>query len=203
MECKKCGNEIHAGEQFCSKCGNKINNSDNRKHFELTIYQIILLIIVIFIIIVTGIMIYNNSSNKISVTSQTTSRETSSTNISTDNTINNKLDLNDVQMNTTFTSTNGMNSVTKKVVNCALSYLNYNYPNFKWSQIEITQKDNYGRYWVVVNYVKSSASERVDFVGIMVWIKDVNDDSKMGYYYSGSVIEKSNGWGTPLTDEGE
>lgn len=67
-------------------------------------------------------------------------------------------------MNTEFTSSSGMNSATQKVANCALSYLDYFYPNF------------------------------------MVWIKDINENNKMGYYTSGSVVQKSNGWGTPLQD---
>ena len=31
--------------------------------------------------------------------------------------------------------------------------------------------------------------------------KDINDNNKMGYYTSGSVVQKSNGWGTPLPDD--
>ena len=108
--------------------------------------------------------------------------------------------LDNVEMNQLFTSTDEMNSTTQKVAQCALSYLYYYYPNFKWTNMQITQKDGYGRFWVVVHYVKSSSSERGDTAGIMVWIKDIYDSSKMGYYYSGSVFASSNGWGTPLPD---
>ena len=52
----------------------------------------------------------------------------------------------------------------------------------------------------MTNYVKSTTSEQASIDGRMVWVKDINDDTKMGYYYSGSVFAGSNGWGTPLNN---
>lgn len=203
MYCKNCGNEIKGEEKFCGKCGNKIeievktntttNNADNKKNLKVKPIYIVIGIIVVIFVIALGISMSNNNSSVIESASSTS-------NTSTKNTANSKLDLNNVQMNTVFTSLSDMNSVTKKVANCALSYLNYFYPNFNWSNMQIKDKDGYGRYWVVVNYVKSSASEKGNVAGIMVWIKDINDDNKMGFYYSGGVAQKSNGWGTPLPD---
>ena len=199
MKCKKCGNEISNGEKFCGKCGTKveINNSnenisvDKNKIRNVKPAYIVGGVIAVIFIISICVTINNNKSSTITSANNGSSTSTSSTN---------KLSLNDIQMNTEFTSSSGMNSATQKVTNCALSYLDYFYPNFNWSSMKITLKDGYGRYWVAVNYVKSSASEQGSVAGIMVWIKDINDNNKMGYYTSGSVVQKSNGWGTPLQD---
>lgn len=41
MNCKKCGNEIKEGENFCSKCGKAVNEKKNKK------YVVIVLVIII------------------------------------------------------------------------------------------------------------------------------------------------------------
>lgn len=41
MNCKKCGNEIKEGENFCSKCGKAVNEKENKK------YVVIVLVIII------------------------------------------------------------------------------------------------------------------------------------------------------------
>lgn len=125
----------------------------------------------------------------------TTTNSNGNTNITT-----NSNDLDNVEMNKVFTSENieSANDSTKTVILSAMAYLNEMHPNFMWTTTKITQKDGYGRFWVVTNYVKSSTSETADVDGRMVWIKDKDDPNQCGFYYYGSVVQKSNGWGTPL-----
>lgn len=49
MFCKKCGNELKDGEQFCSKCGQAVNTSKQKKNTLLTV--------IICIVIIVGIII--------------------------------------------------------------------------------------------------------------------------------------------------
>lgn len=205
MICNKCGNILQKESKFCNKCGAKIvdekiivdtfetRNSNKGKSIpKINIYIVIALVIVLIIFL---IHIWGSSNRSINT----------KMNFNTSNTVNTsetnrKLSIDDVKLNTPYTSLDSMNEATKRVALCGLSYLDNAHPNFQWSKIEITQKDGYGRFWVVINYVKSSTSERASVAGIMVWVKDINDYGKMGYYYSGAPAQKSNNWGKPITE---
>ena len=53
MECKKCGNEIKEGEEYCGFCGLRVKNNEpikiKFKHWLIGIIILVLLIIGIFI----------------------------------------------------------------------------------------------------------------------------------------------------------
>lgn len=55
MNCKKCGNEIKEGNEFCTNCGYSINGKKKNKLKEYKIPIIIICIFVIIIILIFGI----------------------------------------------------------------------------------------------------------------------------------------------------
>lgn len=209
MFCSNCGNQIQEGENFCGKCGKKVNEKEtkssvnnNRKTIEIKLnILVIFACVLIATFLIMLLVVYNETNNQNSEVSNGINNINSEISSEySNNTINKELSLNDVQINQEFINSNNMNEATMKVASCAMEYIKLSAPNAMWSKINISQKDDYGRFWVVVNYVKSSSSENVSFAGVMVWIKDINNNN-MGYYYTGSPLAKSNGWGTPLPDD--
>ena len=202
--CSKCGNELFEEDSFCGKCGEyindvKVNSNTNKKSEKVAIKKYIMIILIgtpvlAIALLVLSFWITNTSRIPInnSITSQSGNTETDSQN-------NNKLSLDNVQMEITFTDVNNINEETKKILAKAYSYVTDLYPNAKWIEAKITAKDGYGRYVVFMKFVKSSVSENVSGENIVVWVKDINTDN-MGYCIYPGAGDYRNGWGTPLTD---
>ena len=78
------------------------------------------------------------------------------------------------------------------------------YPNAILNKFTIYDKDNYGRYIVGINFTKSSTSESSTYNWCCVWVKDINDSNKIGYWKTNPMgvsyiyNDSSYGWGAPL-----
>lgn len=196
--CNKCGNELLEDEKFCGKCGNKVN-TNNKNVIKIKFNHLIIGFIAVILIIILSTTLTNKGNttdlNKDNINIETENKE-SNTNIKNENI----LSLDDVQMNT-FTNFTQANETTQRIFYAGWSYITgrqYNgYPNAKMYRVSIMDKDNYGRFKVNYYFAKSPTSETGTSETVYVWIKDINDFKKMGYYYYwGQDI----GWGTPLPD---
>lgn len=65
MICKKCGDEVKEGENFCGKCGKKINNNSTNKKMIYILIPIISMIIVVvgIVLVVVNNKIENNDED--------------------------------------------------------------------------------------------------------------------------------------------
>ena len=57
MECKKCGNEIKKGEEYCRFCGLRVKNNEPIK---IKFTYVVCTIIILFILVILVIMLLNN-----------------------------------------------------------------------------------------------------------------------------------------------
>lgn len=220
MKCNKCGNEIKEEEQFCGKCGNKINPTNNSGKLKNKSSLLVLLIVIIFVVIVIGVMIYNNSQVNRSLEQAKTNPKyiDSSSKVpseyNSNNTLNNtskdeKLSLENIKLQNWYNANDtNIDEATLKLFNLAWQgVIKEYYPNAVLNKFTIYDKDNYGRYIVGIDFVKSSISEGSTYNWCCVWVKDINDANKMGYWKTNpkgvSYIynDSSYGWGTPLPDD--
>lgn len=207
--CKNCGNEIQEGEKFCGKCGNKITTTNDLERFNLK-NKTSLIFIVVFIVIMVIVVVINNNrldtaieqakSNSISKSSS------SSSNISNNNKRDEKLNLENIKLQTWYNSNDtNIDGATLRLFNVAWQgIIKEYYPNAILNKFTIYDKDNYGRYIVGINFTKSSTSESSTYNWCCVWVKDINDLNKIGYWKTNPMgvsyiyNDSSYGWGTPL-----
>ena len=174
------------------------NNYGDKKIVKIALISILAIIVVAILIRITNNFhssVEPSSNLKLDIeTNNSTEKENQST--------SNVLTLDDVKLET-YTSINQMNTATQRVTAIGWTYITERpykaYPNAKWTKIRISDKDNYGRFLVHYTYITSEySSEATKSESIYIWIKDINDLNKMGYYYS--TIRPSD-WNKPFTDE--
>lgn len=216
MFCSKCGKEIEKDMKFCIHCGSKVIFHSSTENYESKVdfasstkksnsrvkkivkieLIVFLVVIVISVIIAFGLTVNQKNISKENINSnspmETEEKKQSASNI---------LTLDDVKLET-YTSIEQMNEATQRVAGIGWTYITERpykaYPNAKWTKIRIGAKDNYGRFLVHYTYITSEySSEATEIESIYIWVKDINDWSKMGYYYS---TMRPSDWGKPFTD---
>ena len=217
MFCSKCGKEIEKDMHFCIHCGNKVSFPSSTENCESKveissstkksnsrvkkIVKIELIVFGLFIAFIAVMIARNSLVNQAKI-----AKENSNSNISIEieeekQSASNILTLDDVKLET-YTSIDQMNEATQRVAGIGWTYITERpykaYPNAKWTKIRIGAKDNYGRFLVHYTYITSEySSDPTEIESIYIWVKDINDWSKMGYYYS---TMRPSDWGKPFTD---
>ena len=153
---------------------------------ENNINKAILIVLAVLVCFVVGTLLYKNSqknfTNNTNYTYNTDSKKDTYS----------KLSIDDIEMKKTFYDINDVsNEATERILAAAWSYITNLYPNAKWKEMTIAGADGYGRYKVIIKYVKSTASERGNTEELIVCVKDINDWSKI---FPGFSTD----WGKPL-----
>jgi len=185
----------------------KILDVNNQKANKNNRVKIILIIIFLTIVLITFICLVGQNSWKGSSEQDIQNIEsTTNTNISNTDTSNeaisntSELSLDDVQSNVTFYSFKNMNEATKRVFMAGWLYITERsyegYPNAVLNQAWIIQQDGYGRFGINYSFLKSpNSSDGTEVETVYVWVEDINDWEKIGYYY---YYGQDIGWGTPM-----
>lgn len=217
MFCSKCGKEIEQDMQFCIHCGNKVsfpsstehrenkvNLSSSTKKSNSKVNKIVKIELIVFlsVIVISVIVALSSSVKQKDISKENFNANSSIETEEEKQSASNILTLDDVKLET-YTSIDQMNEATQRVAGIGWIYITERpykaYPNAKWTKIRIGAKDNYGRFLVHYTYITSEySSEATEIESIYVWVKDINDFNKMGYYYS--PIRPSD-WGKPFADE--
>ncbi len=211
IKCSNCGNQIKEGEQFCGKCGNKITHANNLKKFNFK-NKSGLIFLVVFIVIMGIVIVINNNKLDTAIeqakSNSTYKNSSSSTNTSNNNKKNENLNLENIKLQTWYNANDtNIDGATLRLFNVAWQgIIKEYYPNAILNKFTIYDKDNYGRYIVGINFTKSSTSESSTYNWCCVWVKDINDLNKIGYWKTNPMgvsyiyNDSSYGWGTPLPD---
>lgn len=197
MYCRNCGNEIKETEQFCGKCGTPVGGGKGKNTKSKKVI-IIAIICILAVIVVAFLLTKNNKDAEPKNINSNTLIETEEEKQSASSI----LTLDDVELGT-YTSLEQMNEATQRVAGIGWTYITGRtykpYPNAKWTKVIIANKDDYGRFLVNYTFMKSVySSEAAETESIYVWVEDINDFNKMGYYFF-----KPSDWGKPFTDNTE
>ena len=203
MYCGKCGNEIQEGEKFCGKCGMEISKGINLKCIELKKKQVLIITLAIIVIISIGIIANNNQKEKTLIENLNSSTTKTSNDKETET-----LNLDSIKLKTWYRANEtGVDKATLKLYELVWEgIIKEYYPNAVLNKFTIHDKDNYGRYIVGIAFCKSSQSEELTYNWCCTAVKDINDESKIGYWKLNPTDvrfiynDSTYGWGTPLPD---
>ena len=210
MFCRNCGNELKEEEKFCGKCGKKVNGEIVKKDcvnkkqpikIKFTHLMIIIGVVVIFAGVAISMNISNNDGLMQKAKNASDNYNNGSTSQQSTKIVENKLSIDNVEINKKFTTSN-FNSSTEIICAALWDKIKDTFPNASWTSSEILETDGFGRFIVGIKYVRSKVSEDTDYTfGLVATTDELIKERKAACLIWGPNsfnYTNSYGWGTPL-----